>query len=71
MLSKNLRQTGNKVVECEEDADTHIVRCALELAATGVHVNVVANDTDVALLLLYHWNDTMANITITSERTKA
>ena len=46
-------------------------QCALELATTCVHVNVVADDTDVALLLLYHWNDTMADITITSERTKA
>ena len=45
-------------------------RCALELATTGVHVIVVADDTDVALLLLYHWNDTMADIKITSERTK-
>ena len=71
MLSKNLRQTGNKVVECKEDADTHIVRCALELATTGVHVNFVADDTYVALLLLYHWNDTMADITVTFERTKA
>ena len=71
VLSKNLRRTGNKVVECEEDADTHIVRCTLELATTGVHVHVVADDTDVALLLLYHWNDTMADITITFERTKA
>ena len=71
MLSKNLRGAGNRVVECEEDADTQIVRCALELATTGVQVNVVADDTDVALLLLYHWNETMADITITSERTKA
>ena len=46
--------TGNKFVECEEDADTHIVRCTLELATTGVHVNLVANETDVPLLLLYH-----------------
>ena len=71
MLSKNLRRTGNKVVECKEDADTHIVRCALELATTSVQVNFVADDTDVALLLLYHWNDTMADITVTFKRTKA
>ena len=70
MLSKNPRGPGKKVVECE-DADTHIVGCALGLATTGVHINVVADDTDVALLLLYHWNDTMADITITFERTKA
>ena len=67
MLSKNLRGAGNRVVECEEDADTQIVRCALELATTGVQVNVVADDTDVALLLLYHWNETMADITRENE----
>ena len=39
---------------CKEDADTHIFRCALELATTSVRVSVVADDTDVALLLLYH-----------------
>ena len=41
------------------------------MATTGVHVIVVADDTDVALFLLYHWNDTMADITITFDRTKA
>ena len=71
ILLKNLQRTGNKVVECEEDADTHIVRCALELATTGVHVSVAADDTDVVLLLLYHWNDIMADITIYFENMKA
>ena len=41
------------------------------MATTGVHVIVVVDDTDVAFLLLYHWNDTMTDIKITSERTKA
>ena len=44
MLLKNLQRAGNKVVECQEDADTQIVRCALELATTCVHVIVVADD---------------------------
>ena len=70
-LSKNLRRAGNKVVECEEDDLECALEGALELATTGAHVIVVADDTDVALLLLYHWNDTMADIKITSERTKA
>ena len=71
MLLKNLWRTGNKVAEYEEDTDTHIVRCTLELATIGVQVNVVAVDTDVALLLLYHWNVTMTDITIAFQRTKA
>ena len=67
-LSNKLRESGITVVECEEDADTHIVGCALQLATAGANVNVIADDTDVALLLLYHWEETMADITITSER---
>ncbi|KAG1691849.1 hypothetical protein GQR58_007370 [Nymphon striatum] len=47
------------------------VRCALYVAETGRKVNVVADDTDVALLLLYHWSESMEEITFTSERSKA
>ncbi|KAG1671662.1 hypothetical protein GQR58_016344 [Nymphon striatum] len=50
-------KSGNKVIKCDEDADTEIVRCALYVAETGRKVNVVADDTDVALLLLYHWSE--------------
>ena len=38
---------------------------------TERRVNVVADDTDVALLLLYYWKSGMANITFTSEKSKA
>ncbi|KAG1681501.1 hypothetical protein GQR58_011781 [Nymphon striatum] len=64
-------KSGNKVIKCDEDADTEIVRCALYVAETGRKVNVVADDTDVALLLLYHWSESMEEITFTSERSKA
>ena len=40
------------MVKCDEDADTEIVRCALDVVKTGIKVNIVADDTDVALLLL-------------------
>ena len=71
MLSDYLTRAGNIVIKCEEDADTEIVRCAIDVAKTGRRVNVVADDTDVALLLLYHWNAKMADVTFTSERSKA
>ncbi|KAG1705779.1 4-hydroxy-2-oxoglutarate aldolase, mitochondrial [Nymphon striatum] len=71
MLSTYLIKSGNKVIKCDEDADTEIVRCALYVAETGRKVNVVADDTDVALLLLYHWSESMEEITFTSERSKA
>ncbi|KAG1661218.1 hypothetical protein GQR58_021553 [Nymphon striatum] len=71
MLSNYLIKSANKVIKCDEDADTEIVRCALYVAETGRKVNVVAEDTDVALLLLYHWSESMEEITFTSERSKA
>ena len=71
MLSSYLIKSGNKVLNSDEDADTEIARCALHVAETGRRVNVFANDTNVALLLPYHWKSGMANITFTSKKSKA
>ena len=71
MLSSYLTKSQNKVINSDENADTEISLCALHVAETGWRVNVVADDTDVALLLLYHWKSGMANIKFTSEKSKA
>ena len=42
MLSDYLARAGNIVIKCEEDRDTEIVRCAIDVAKTGRRVNVVA-----------------------------
>ncbi len=39
-----------------------IVACALEIANGGITVNVVADDTDVLILLMYHWKETMGDV---------
>ena len=52
-----LGRAGNLVIKCEEEADIEIVRCVVDVAKTGRRVNVVADVTDVAILLLYHWNE--------------
>ena len=49
------------------DADTLIVSSALQYAQQGQEVNVVADDTDILVLLVYHWKDTMADINFQSE----
>ena len=54
MLSSYLIKSGIKAINRDEDADKEIVRCALHAAETGRRVNVVTDDTDIALLLLYH-----------------
>ena len=36
-----------------------VVANALRIATEGKEVNVVADDTDVLILLMYHWIDTI------------
>ena len=67
LLSQHLEADGNIVHVADGDADTMIVSCALQYAAQGREVNVVADDTDVLVLLMYHWEQNMANIHFLSE----
>ena len=53
------------------DADTLTVNCALQIAVEGKEVNVVADNTDVLILLMYHWRDSMADVYILSEPIKS
>ena len=46
---------------CEGDVDNKIVSTALEVAQES-HVIVVADDTDIAVMLLYHWNNKLSDI---------
>ena len=39
-----------------------ITECALQYAVQGHEVNVVVDDTDVLVLLMYHWKQNMADI---------
>ena len=70
MLCTYLCLCGHDVVKCKEDADTEFVKRAIEVAKDGKFANVVADDTGVAILLLYHWNNDMADITFASEKSK-
>ena len=49
---------------------THIVKEALVFAYEGRSVAIVADDTDVLILLMYHWDPSMANIFMRSEPKK-
>ena len=57
-----LQSDGQVVHNSTGDADTMIVATALQIATEGKKVNVVADDTDVLILLMYHWIDTMADM---------
>ena len=67
---RHFESIGLSVTQAEGDADTLIVRNAVNCAASGVPVTVVANDTDVLITLLYHSQDSMEDITIHIETTK-
>ena len=70
LISQYLRDDGQVVHQSTGDADTMIVQCALQYAIEGSEVNVVADDTDVLVLLLYHWKQNMASIYFLSEAGK-
>ena len=51
-----MRQYDFKVINCSGDADSTIVATSLEFSSqrTGP-VNVIADDTDIAIMLMHHW----------------
>ena len=67
LLGEALEGISHHVEYSHCDADTLIASTALEIAASGRKVSVVADDTDVLILLLYKWNDEMADTFFYSE----
>jgi hypothetical protein len=69
LLSKAFKDHGHEVYVCKGDADTKIVSTALEVAKL-FKTTVVADDTDVALMLLYHWHPGIHEVYFFQERGK-
>ena len=67
LLCKYLEANSHVTKQSRDDADCMIVKCALQLATEGNVVTVVAEDTDILVLLMYHWNMSMADIYLKSE----
>lgn len=69
-ISIKLQQDGQTVKICEGDADTTIVATALKEAETNNQkaVVTVADDTDVAMMLLYHWQEHHGDVYFFQER---
>ena len=66
MLSKFLIADRQTVGNCKEDADTEI-KYAIDFAE-HCDVNVVADDTNVTLVLLIRWKPLLHEMTFTSEK---
>jgi len=62
MLTDHLKTNGHVVKQAQADADKLIASTALDYAKNQQTVEVIANDTDILVLLLHHWKDDMANI---------
>ena len=66
-ISKMLIADRQTVRNCKEGAGTETVKCTIDFGK-HCHVNVVADDTYVALLLLFHWTPILHEITFTSKK---
>jgi len=60
-----LEQQGTTVCHAAGDADTLIVSTALKNAVEGSrNVVMVAEDTDILVMLLHHWQATIQNVSV-------
>ena len=66
-----MKADGQIVNNSTGDADTMIVASAPQFAAQGNTTTVVADDTDVLLLLMYHWKENMADVYFQCEPKKS
>ena len=71
LVSRHLEANSFIVNQYPGDADTAIVYTALEYAALGTEVNLVADDTDVLVLLMLHWKENMTDVFFHSEARKS
>lgn len=63
LLTGHLIGKGIDVINCSGDADCKIVEVALNCSKNENGTTlVISDDTDVAIMLLYHWNETMRDI---------
>ncbi|XP_066924439.1 uncharacterized protein [Clytia hemisphaerica] len=68
LLKRSFQAEGHTVKVCRGVADALIVKDALECAERK-DVVVVADDTDVAVMLLYHWKENLHDIYLLQENT--
>ena len=70
LLSQHLQHSGFKADQARDDADTLIVKTALQIATAKESVTVIADDTDILVMLVHHFKTDMADIYMQSEITR-
>ena len=53
LLTEELQKDGHTVINCDGEADTYIVDAALDIICGNNTVTVIAEDTDILILLAY------------------
>ena len=71
MLRRSLEADGHLVIQSHGDVDTDVISEALRFATQGNSVTVVADDTDILALLLYHFSNDMGDIYLLSGSKKS
>ena len=68
-LSFHLQEEGISIINCPRDANSTIVETALEIALKNLgSVSVVADDTDIVVMLVHHWQENMSEVYFLQER---
>ena len=68
LISNFLRDDSQTAINCSDDADTTTVSTALGYCTSRCPVVVVADDTDIVIMLLYHWKKEMGDLILFQER---
>ena len=66
-----MRAKGHVVVECEGDADRTIAIKGIEVSWGRKSATVVADDTDILVMLVHMWDQTMGDLSLRHEATKS
>ena len=69
VLTNDLKDTGKLVFQSQSDADILIVNTTLEFASEK-DVVVVADNTDIVVMLCFHYNTSLNNIFFCTERSE-
>ena len=68
-LSLHLQEEGISIINSPGDANSTIVETALEIAQKNLGpVTVVSDDTDIVVMLVYHWQENMSEVYFLQER---
>ena len=70
-LALKLRAKGHVVVECEGDADRTIAMKGIEVPRERKFATVIADDTDILVMLVHMWDQTMDDLFLRHEARKS